>query len=306
MKSMEYKPKLKKIHIINRNSYNPNPKPSSKLLPGPSLYIPQSHILKDPSISYSTNLNMNSKYKDKMEDVALTISPFKQTSYDRKHHLFAIFDGHGSDESALISKRQYPSILLQCLKDNPIKIEECLKRSFIFLDHEAYIHKSISFGNTATIVYLANKMLYCANVGDSKCVVITGAHKVIQMSYEDSCDDPAERKRIESCGGYIMENRLNGVLAVTRAIGDFELKGKGLISVPHIKKHLIEPDDLYCVIGSDGIWDVVDDDTLIEIMNECKNEKEFSKRLIDFAIENESTDNLSCIVIKFFKEENSI
>ena len=74
MKSMEYKPKLKKIRIINRNSYNPNPKPSSKLLPGPSLYIPQSHILKDPSISYSTNLNMNSKYKDKMEDYAYAMN----------------------------------------------------------------------------------------------------------------------------------------------------------------------------------------------------------------------------------------
>lgn len=303
MRSTDNKQTIKKIRLYYRNySYNADTKKSSKLLPLPTLYLPQSHKLKDPSLSSSVSSDINKNYQDEMEDFTLMISPFKLSDNDKKHHLFAIFDGHGGFRSAEISKRKYPSILRQCLKDNPIKIEESLKRSFLFLDHEAYINQCTLVGNTATIVYFANKMLYCANVGDSRCVVITGNKTIKQMSYDDNCYDPNERKRVEEKGGTFTDNRLEGVLAVTRAIGDFEFKEKGLISVPHVNKHMIDPSDLYCVIASDGVWDVLGNEDLINIMIESKTEKDFSSKIVEFALKNGSTDNISCIVIKFFQE----
>ena len=44
-----------------------------------------------------------------------------------------------------------------------------------------------------------------------------------------------EKKRVFNVGGQIINDRLNGVLAITRAFGDWNLKNKGLISDPSVK-----------------------------------------------------------------------
>jgi hypothetical protein len=40
--------------------------------------------------------------------------------------------------------------------------------------------------------------------------------------------DRAEQLRVESCGGYVLNGRVSGMLAVTRALGDHMLKGEDL------------------------------------------------------------------------------
>jgi serine/threonine protein phosphatase PrpC len=55
-----------------------------------------------------------------------------------------------------------------------------------------------------------------------------------------------------------MNNRLCGVLAVTRAFGDYSLKKVGLTVVPEIKKMELRMTHKYLVAGSDGLWDFVD------------------------------------------------
>jgi hypothetical protein len=47
--------------------------------------------------------------------------------------------------------------------------------------------------------------------------------------------DKAEQRRVESCGGCVLNGRVSGMLAVTRAIGDHMFKGAaalGFLSVP--------------------------------------------------------------------------
>jgi protein phosphatase 1L len=55
-----------------------------------------------------------------------------------------------------------------------------------------------------------------------------------------------------------LNNRLCGVLAVTRAFGDYSLKQIGLTAAPEIKKMEIRLSHKYVVVGSDGLWDFVD------------------------------------------------
>ena len=45
------------------------------------------------------------------------------------------------------------------------------------------------------------------------------------MSVDHKPDDPEERKRIYNANGFVEENRVNGMLALSRALGDFEYKG---------------------------------------------------------------------------------
>jgi protein phosphatase 1L len=55
----------------------------------------------------------------------------------------------------------------------------------------------------------------------------------------------------------MMYNRVGGVLAVTRALGDFSLKSFGVTSTPFLKSLEIRIIHKYIVVASDGLWDVV-------------------------------------------------
>lgn len=279
----------------NDNSFIPVQQHKSSNTKQP--YIPKSHSIKTPLIKYSQFQSQNSNYKHTMEDVILIQSPFNDK--DNKHHLFGVFDGNGGILSAEISEKKFPQIFTQFLKENPINIEACFNKAFLFLDYETYINQCHDIGNTATIVYIAGKMIYCANVGDSKCVLIV-SDKIVSITTLDRADNESEKKRAEAAGGIFIGKILNEELLITRSIGNHNHKEKGLINTPHVSKYLLTPDVSYCIIATDGVWDFVSGEELLATIKKCKgNEKTIVKELVDIAKMNGSKDNLSCIVIKF-------
>jgi protein phosphatase PTC1 len=66
-----------------------------------------------------------------------------------------------------------------------------------------------------------------------------------------------ELGRVMKAGGKIISGRVAGMLAVTRALGDFHMRSHGVISVPSVDRQVILPDDKYLVVASDGIWDKI-------------------------------------------------
>ena len=228
-----------------------------------------------------------------MEDITLTQHSFMK---DTNKHIFAIFDGHGGDESAKMCQSLFPEIFARLIKQAPFNVEQNLKKTFQTLDDEAKKRKYKNVGNTATVIYITNKTLFCANVGDSSCVMVFNdcAKKV---SIDHKATDPNERKRIESCGGKVIDERLNGILAVSRGIGDFDMKNTGLSCEPFVYKTLIDETTEYCVIASDGIWDVMKPEDIYKICRRDQNPDVIVESIVDEAIERESEDNISCIVI---------
>lgn len=101
-------------------------------------------------------------------------------------------------------------------------------------------------------------MLYVANIGDTRCV-LSKSGQAERMSLDHKGDNLDEIARIKSSGGIIMDGRVGGVLAVTRAFGDHSLKKAGLIAIPHIIKYTLKPFDKFMVIASDGVWDELSD-----------------------------------------------
>ena len=244
------------------------------------------------SYKYSEYLDQNEEFCDYMEDCALSINNFNKESY---RHLFCIFDGHGGNSTAKLCVKRYPEIFKKCLLESPFDYEQALKKSFLLMDKEIEKTNGMEVGNTATVVFINNKLLYCANVGDSSCCLIGKTAEFISVDHK--CKNKKEAKRIEKEGGRIEEDRLNGILCITRGLGDFDLKNKGLIADPHVVKRLIDHSLDYCVIASDGVWDVLSPDDVAKITQE-HNIDDLAKIIVETAKNKGSEDNISCIVIE--------
>ena len=86
---------------------------------------------------------------------------------------------------------------------------------------------------------------------------------------------------------------------LTRVFGDYDFKEFGVTANPYITEiDKNEKNVKFIVLASDGLWDVVDDKLLYEMSLENGNAKELCEKLVDYSLENHSTDNISCIVIK--------
>jgi len=83
------------------------------------------------------------------------------------------------------------------------------------------------------------KHLFSVNVGDSSALLIT-KNKMQKLTYEHRASDPKEMDRIKylfisvsyfsrKAGGSIISQRLEGVLMITRALGDVALKSKAKV-----------------------------------------------------------------------------
>merc|ERR1719230_2484535 len=69
------------------------------------------------------------------------------------------------------------------------------------------------------------RVIYTAHLGDSRAVMARGGSATRLTSMTDhKATDPLEGKRVIEAGGHIINDRVNGMLAMTRALGDHLLK----------------------------------------------------------------------------------
>jgi protein phosphatase PTC1 len=97
-----------------------------------------------------------------------------------------------------------------------------------------------------------NRVLYTANVGDAR-IVLCRSGKALRLSYDHKGSDENEGKRVTGAGGLILNNRVNGVLAVTRALGDAYMKDL-VTGHPYTTETVIQPEaDEFIILACDGV-----------------------------------------------------
>ena len=87
-------------------------------------------------------------------------------------------------------------------------------------------------------------------------------------------------------------------VAFNFSFGDKEFKQYGLLATPSIYCNLIEDNDLYAVIASDGVWDTISEENLLELSKEKMPSDVFSQKIVVTSLEKGTQDNISCFVIK--------
>ena len=247
-----------------------------------------------PFKSFSYYEDKNLKYRQSMEDIGILI-PDLTTDY--KVSLFGIFDGHGGTDVVKFVKNRLPQLIKIYLNDL-FPVEIAFKNAFKKVDEELKFFDSEYIGTTATLILIKDNKIYCANVGDTKAYIIYDkTYK--QISNDHKCTNEDERKRITEIGGKIIKNRVMGQLILTRTLGDLYVKQFGVINTPDINVYDINETINYIIIASDGVWDVVDLDTMTNMGKAGKNVGEFCKDIVKLAINKGTKDNVSCIVVSF-------
>jgi protein phosphatase PTC1 len=96
------------------------------------------------------------------------------------------------------------------------------------------------------------RVLYTANVGDARIVLCRNG-RALRLSYDHKGSDENEGRRVANAGGLILNNRVNGVLAVTRALGDAYMKDL-VTGHPYTTETVIQPEqDEFIILACDGV-----------------------------------------------------
>ena len=225
-------------------------------------------------------------------------SPAEQT------HMFALFDGHAGGKCSKFLSENLATFLAEdpCFATN---LGMAIKRSF-HTANEQFLKLADRYrlqdGSTGICCVLRNGKLVVGNVGDCRAVILSGG-KAVQLSKDQKPTNPEEQKRISSLGGTVMYcmgiARVNGVLAVSRAFGNRNLRTVIRPDAEITTRDLSTEDD-FLVIASDGMWDILrnNDVSLICYAQAAQGAQHLAEELVQTALSRGSMDNVTCIVVR--------
>lgn len=193
---------------------------------------------------------------------------------EHKAAFFAVYDGHGS---ARVSKHASEGLWRHLIENEQYlkgNFQQALGEAFLSFDREVNESYNAQLaGTTAVCLLIVNNNIYCANIGDSRGVASVNC-KCVPLSYDHKPENPQELKRILAAGGYVLGNRVNGNLALSRAFGDFHYKGneqlppeQQIVSpCPDVKTIELNDDLDFLLLACDGIWDVLTSEEVVDFV----------------------------------------
>ena len=264
-----------------------------------------------------------------------------QNEYNLKDfNVFSVLDGHGVN-GHLVSRfvtKYFTSFFKKNKKMNASNGSEdqmfyrlkkneydILKRVFRHAERDLEKNEDIDAdfsGTTCVMVFQVGERIICANVGDSRAIIVKG-DKAIPLSIDQKPDDPEESKRIKENGGEISQYEEDGEksgpfrvwkkgesypgIAMSRSIGDFIASKLGVIPEPKFIEEKIDKDTKFIVVASDGIWEFLDNDAVKDItmpyyakkdpIGACK---ELIKKATEFWNQEDIVvDDITCVVVFF-------
>ena len=146
-----------------------------------------------------------------------------------KSTVFGVFDGHGGSMVSAVVKEKFMQELREQSKKYHLDFKATFEQTFLKLDTDI---KDEDFadgcGTTACVVFMTDDKIYCANAGDSRAILVrknvASKPEVVELSEDHKPDNESEMRRIEAAGAQVFGGRVDGSLAVARAIGDHMFK----------------------------------------------------------------------------------
>lgn len=239
--------------------------------------------------------------------------------------LFGVFDGHAGPSAAEFMRKQLWK-KLDALDDftdplidaHLIRIVEELDKSFM----EAPTHIKNNGSTSCFLVVTTNPQKLKEGAEDAFTIKVasTGDSRAYwgdNNSFKCLTDDhkptrPDERERIIKAGGHVTNDRVDGQLAVSRAIGDWRFKNlpnlpygsQKVIGTPQITTQYASPGkDQWAFICCDGLVEQWENDQMIGALRKSlEGQADMAHGLTDLfemVLDDGSQDNMSSVLIKF-------
>uniref|UniRef100_A0A8C4MUX2 Protein phosphatase 1F n=1 Tax=Equus asinus asinus TaxID=83772 RepID=A0A8C4MUX2_EQUAS len=244
----------------------------------------------------------------KMEDRHVCLSAFNQLfglsdPVDRAY--FAVFDGHGGVDAARYAAAHVHAHAAR-RPELPTDPAGALREAFRRTD-EMFLWKAkrerLQSGTTGVCALIAGKTLHVAWLGDSQ-VILVQQGQVVKLMEPHRPERQDERERIEALGGFVSHMdcwRVNGTLAVSRAIGDVFQKPYVSGEADAASRELTGSED-YLLLACDGFFDVVPHHEVAGLVQSHLVRQQGSglhvaEELVAAARERGSHDNITVMVV---------
>jgi serine/threonine protein phosphatase PrpC len=254
-------------------------------------------------------------FRVEMEDahsICLALEGHPNTS------LFAVYDGHAGELVAKYLARDLPGHLAKLEQFD----DQSLKKAMLEFDADVGRQDFKNQGSTCTFALVEQHesststsskswRVTAVNIGDSRVMLVKANGKLEKLTEDHKPEDWRERQRIEKAGGFVRENRVDGGLAMSRAIGDYTYKMESklgqleqkVIALPDIKHTDAYPGDRLLVICDGIVERLTSEDVAQYVHNKHKQLKEepaeVMRDLLYYSLAVGSTDNQSGILISF-------
>ncbi|KAK4369267.1 hypothetical protein RND71_013059 [Anisodus tanguticus] len=180
---------------------------------------------------------------------------------------------------------------------------EAFLKSYKAMDKELRSHPNLDCfcsGSTAITLVKQGSNLFMGYIGDSRAIMASkdcnDSMVAVQLTVDLKPDLPKEAERIKRCKGRVFalqdEPEVQRVwlpfddapgLAMARAFGDFCLKEYGVISVPEFSHRILTDRDKFIVLASDGVWDVLSNEEVVEMVSSAPTRASAARILVDSA-----------------------
>jgi protein phosphatase 1L len=215
-----------------------------------------------------------------------------------------VYDGHCGPGAANIAARAltpyFQSMFISELEKPALERRperELLREAYLRTDRLITESNTLS-GTAAATFYLLGERFLAANVGDVRIIIGTaGRGRILTMDH--SPGHPAERARIEALGGEVVIldiPRIQGSLAVSRALGDLPLKPY-ITAQPHIVEGRLGRENDLVLLASDGLWHVLDLHEALEVARAAGDPQGAADLIVFQAYARGAADNITAIVL---------
>lgn len=175
--------------------------------------------------------------------------------------IFTVLDGHGPEGHAIACRAAHSLVsnVADHLNGPSRSANAALLAAFTATAELIDSNPAAAIsGSTASAVVVQGDLVTVANIGDSDVVWASGrTARVVSMRHRPNRE--VEKKRIAHAGGsiqdgYLCHQRLDKMIAVSRAFGDLDMRNVGVISSPDVSEFSWDNDD-FLILATDGLWD---------------------------------------------------
>lgn len=237
--------------------------------------------------------------------------PHPAQPHDDPTAFLAVYDGHGGAGVAHAAAASLHLRFAAALsaQPGPPSAADAFSVAYADLDAELRAARFFTTGATAVTTYVhatprGGRVLTTANVGDARAVLCR-AGEAVRLSTDHRAAEATERARIEAGGGFVCARRVNGVLEVSRALGDHCFKS-AVISQPSVDETVLCDADEFLLLACDGLWDFVDEQRAVDIASDAVDAGASATAVADVlvkaALAAGSTDNITVLCTLFTDE----